>query len=120
AAGTTRAPALPPGHPPTDATANATVKESENRELPPGHPPTTGAGASPASSDAANPHGAIGPAKDVALADAAIPKGTIVATIVDAAGKPQSGRQVRLGRMFQSIAEGDQRTFASKVTDAEG
>ncbi len=62
-----------------------------------------------------NPHAAQravdqnGPAAD-------LPVGTIEATIVDASGAPQSGIDVRLGIMVQSVAQGD--TRSQRVTKA--
>lgn len=67
-----------------------------------------------------NPHTGMSTARDESEPDSSIPKGTIVARIVDGAGQPQPGITVRLGKMFQSIAEGDQRKSESKTTNANG
>lgn len=68
----------------------------------------------------ANPHTGLTAPQDQSEPDSSIPKGGIVAQIVDGAGQPQPGVSVRLGKMFQSIAQGDQRDSESKTTDANG
>lgn len=141
---------LPAGHPPVTAgAAQATPKAAApSGSLPAGHPPVANAdaatptapsaaasaagsaqpGAAPsaaahaqaANPRAANPHGGMGGARDVSTPDASLPKGTIVATIVDGAGQPLPGVQVRLAKTFQSIAEGDQSDSATQTTNAQG
>lgn len=93
---------LPPGHPPVAGAA-----APADPALPPGHPPAGGgrAGALPTSS---------------VLPDASLPVGTIAATILDGAGAPMPGVEVRLGVLRQTVAEGDERSFATATTDAAG
>lgn len=59
-------------------------------------------------------------ARDTSAPDSSVPKGSIVATIVDGAGQPQAGVTVRLGKMFQSIAQGEQRDSETQTTNAQG
>jgi hypothetical protein len=49
-----------------------------------------------------------------------LPTGTIEATIQDARGNPQAGVDVRLGIVYQSVAEGESRDSKLARTDAEG
>ena len=69
---------------------------------------------------AQDPHAGLSIPRDSVTADASIPKGTIVASIVDPSGSPLPGTQVRLGKMFQSISQGDQRDSETKVTNTSG
>lgn len=57
---------------------------------------------------------------DVNQSVAGLEPGSITATIVDERGKPLSGQQVRLGILFQKIAEGEARSEKFAQADAEG
>ncbi len=88
----------------------------------PANPHTGGA---PANPHAANPHGANPSAgleapRDEEKPDPSLPKGTIVARIVDPSGQALAGVDVRLGTMFQSIAEGNQRHQQTASTGDNG
>jgi hypothetical protein len=60
------------------------------------------------------------PAADVSEATPALPAGVISATIVNQQGTPLPGTQVRLGILFQKIAEGESRSEKFAQTDATG
>lgn len=140
---------LPAGHPPVAGAAPAAAPASSG-PLPAGHPPVTGTAAASATAapaagatttagatatpatpaagadaqaanpHAANPHGGMNTPRDFSRPDASVPIGSIVATIVDGDGRPLAGVPVRLGKMFQSIAEGDQRDSETQTTNAQG
>jgi hypothetical protein len=57
---------------------------------------------------------------DVNQSVAGLEPGSITATIVDEQGRPLVGQQVRLGILFQKIAEGESRSEKLSQTDAEG
>lgn len=105
--------ALPPGHPPVGP---GPAPEAPSGDLPPGHPPIAAPGADAAG--AANPHGST--TADSSQPDPDLPPGTIVAQIVNAAGQPIAGREVRLGVLRQSVAEGESRSFQSAVSSETG
>ncbi|HEU5075490.1 MAG TPA: hypothetical protein VFU02_14965 [Polyangiaceae bacterium] len=132
---------LPAGHPPVTGAAQRAAPMASSGGLPAGHPPVAGPGqtAPPAPSGAATgstppgggnpqaadphpaaPHGGMNAARDLSNPDASVPKGSIVATIVDGAGQPLAGVPVRLGKTFQSIAEGDQSDSETRTTNAQG
>jgi hypothetical protein len=73
--------------------------------LPSGHPPMTAEAT---------------PKEDAVVASPSVPAGTIVLKLVDAAGRPVPGADVKLGILFQKIAEGEQRSDKLGKTDAEG
>ena len=60
------------------------------------------------------------PQADVNDASPGLAPGTISATIVSDRGIPLAGQQVRLGIMFQKIAEGESRSEKFAQTDAQG
>lgn len=72
--------------------------------VPPGHPGT----------------GTADPQADVNEPSPALEPGTISATIVDERGFPLGGQQVRLGILFQKIAEGEARSEKFAQADAQG
>jgi hypothetical protein len=49
-----------------------------------------------------------------------LPKGTVVANIVDTEERPVAGIEVRLGVMFESVAEGQKRTELKNKTNERG
>ncbi len=59
-------------------------------------------------------------AADVSEATPALPPGVISATIVSDQGVPLAGTQVRLGILFQKIAEGESRTEKFAQADSTG
>ena len=83
-----------------------TTSGPENGAPPPGHPGmgTTGNGQE----------------ADVNDAVPGLEPGSITATIVDERGNPLAGQQVRLGVMFQKIAEGEKRSEKFAQADAQG
>jgi len=145
-AGTPQAAPLPAGHPSVAGTAQAaaplpaghpSVGSAPAAPLPAGHPPVAGSAepaaataqpqaAAPAAAAAANPHaanphgGGVNAPRDTSNPDASVPKGAIVATIVDGTGQPLAGVQVRLGKMFQSIAQGERRDDETQTSNAQG
>ncbi|MEP7051860.1 MAG: hypothetical protein ABJB12_15960 [Pseudomonadota bacterium] len=72
--------------------------------VPPGHPGMTSAD----------------PAADVSEATPALAAGVVSATIVNQQGVPLVGTQVRLGILFQKIAEGESRSEKFAQTDSAG
>jgi hypothetical protein len=60
------------------------------------------------------------PAADVSEATPGLPAGAISATIVSDQGLPLAGTQVRLGILFQKIAEGESRSEKFAQADASG
>ena len=128
-------PVAPAGHPPMAPATQGTAPASSAAAAPAGSvaPATSGsgvanphavnpAGANPhaANPRAGNPHGGMNAPRDTSSPDASVPKGGIVATIVDGAGQPLPGVTVRLGKMFQSIAQGDQRDSETQKSNAQG
>lgn len=101
------APSTPPaadsnGHgAPASAGSDA---QNPSRAMPPGHPG--------ASNDE--------PQADVNEPSPGLDPGTISATIVTDQGVPLAGQQVRLGIMFQKIAEGESRSEKFAQADAQG
>jgi hypothetical protein len=130
---------LPPGHPATTATVAPPLEEGqEEEELPPGHPST---GAMPGGSDphagAANPHGGGGdphaggggegqmpgifqPPPDATDEAADLPRGTIVAQIVDERDRPLPNTSVTVGIVNNSVAKGESRKHLTRSADAHG
>jgi len=100
--GSARAKATPVdnGHEATQAEAATNAEGS----APPGH--------------AGMPNG--DPQADVSEASPGLTPGTISATIVDEQGRPLPGQQVRLGILFQKIAEGESRSEKFAQADAQG
>ena len=79
------------------------------------------AGAAPSPARAGHPGMANGdPQADVSDPSPALAPGTISATIVNDQGMPLAGSQVRLGIMFQKIAEGESHSEKFAQADAEG
>jgi len=100
----------------TAATA-ATADGQEGQE-----PARTSEGASPGQGvPAGHPDPSTGePLADVNEASPSLAPGTISATIVNDQGAPLAGQQVRLGIMFQKIAEGESRSEKFAQADARG
>lgn len=82
-------------------------------------PPATEA-PSPHAMPAGHPGLGGAPLADVNEASPSLPPGTISATIVTDQGVPLSGQQVRLGIMFQKVAEGESRSEKFAQADAQG
>src|SRR5882724_326658 len=99
-AGSTK-PSPPPAH---EAPAHQDGPAASGTTMPPDHPGM-------ASGDAA---------ADVSEATPALPPGAISATIVSDQGVPLAGTQVRLGILFQKIAEGESRTEKFAQADSTG
>ncbi len=68
----------------------------------------------------ANPHAQKTIPRDLSAPAPDLPKGTIEALIADQDEKPVVGQQVRLGVMFQSVAEGESRSEKFAKTDELG
>ena len=123
AAPTAPAPAaMPPGHPPVGAAPPATAGA-----MPPGHPAVAGAapaGAMPPGHPgvaAAAKAGMGGPIPEDTVTPAAeLPSTTIEARLVDPDDQPIAGADVRLGIMFQKIAEGESRSEMHAKTGPDG
>ncbi|HEY5376234.1 MAG TPA: hypothetical protein VIK01_21285 [Polyangiaceae bacterium] len=97
ASASTKKPNPPPAH-------EAAAPENSGSVMPPNHPGM-------ASGDAA---------ADVSEATPALSPGVISATIVSDQGVPLAGTQVRLGILFQKIAEGESRTEQFAQADSTG
>jgi len=93
-----------PSPPPAHESAAAEGPTSGGSNVPPNHP---GAGSGDATAD-------------VSEATSALPPGAISATIVTDQGVPMAGTAVRLGILFQKIAEGESRTEKFAQADATG
>ncbi|HEX3849720.1 MAG TPA: hypothetical protein VHW01_02070 [Polyangiaceae bacterium] len=93
-----------PSPPPAHEAAAQDTPENSGSAMPPSHP---GMG----SGDAA---------ADVSEAAPTLPPGVISATIVSDQGVPLAGTQVRLGILFQKIAEGESRTEKFAQADSTG
>ncbi|HYP98356.1 MAG TPA: hypothetical protein VER96_06765 [Polyangiaceae bacterium] len=76
-------------------------------------------GASPQAMPAGHP-GFGEPQADLSDPSPAVAPGSIAATIVTDQGMPLANQQVRLGIMFQKVAEGDSRSEKFGQTDARG
>ena len=100
-AGTKKASTAPPAH---EAPAQQDEAASNGGSMPPDHPGM-------ASGDAA---------ADVSEATPGLPAGVVSATIVSDQGVPLAGTQVRLGILFQKIAEGESRTEKFAQADSTG
>lgn len=111
---------LPAGHPPVAGAAQAAPAAPGGTAATAAPTPQAGGDPQAANSHAANPHGGMNAARDISKSDASVPKGSVIATIVDGAGQPLAGVQVRLGKMFQSISEGDQRDSETQTSNAQG
>lgn len=97
----TKKASAPPAH---EAPAQQDGPAGNGGTVPPDHPGT-------ASADAA---------ADVSEATPTLPSGVISATIVSDQGVPLAGTQVRLGILFQKIAEGESRTEKFAQADSTG
>jgi hypothetical protein len=93
--------ALPSGHPRVDAN-----DDGEDEEMPAGHP---------------NVASQLGvPDQNSSKPDGTIPRGTILAELRDAQGKPIAHQDVILGIVISSIAQGETRKRLSAQTDERG
>jgi len=112
---------LPAGHPPVADSAQPAPAASNAAPAQPTPEPQAADASAAANPHAANPHGGgLNAPRDTSNPDASVPKGGIVATIVDGKGQPIAGIQVRLGKMFQSIAQGERRDDETQVSNAQG
>ncbi len=91
-----KAPTPPPAH-------AAVSNDGTGQQMPPGHPGGTG----DVAQDASEPSPTVEP-------------GAITVTVVDERGAPMSGVNVRLGILFQKIAEGESRSETFATADATG
>lgn len=122
---------LPPGHPPIDATPAATAQGTA--ALPPAHPPiparpaASAHGVAPPSPHGAmpphgpmggSPHGGPQPNSEEQAPD--LPRGSVEVLLVDGDERPIPDADLRLGILFQSIAEGESRTQRSAKTGPNG
>jgi hypothetical protein len=101
----------------TAARAKAAPTEDNAHGAPQAQAANEGAAAMPPS------HPTLGngdPQADVIEASPQLDPGTISATIVTDQGVPLAGQKVRLGIMFQKIAEGESRSEKFAQTDAQG
>ena len=96
-------PAAPPAN---NGHAAQPASGPENGAPPPGHPAMGDVGG--------------GPQADINESVPGLEPGSITATIVDEQGNPLGGQQVRLGVMFQKIAEGEKRSEKFAQADAQG
>ncbi|HKO47901.1 MAG TPA: carboxypeptidase-like regulatory domain-containing protein [Polyangiaceae bacterium] len=109
-----------------DPAASATAARSKPAPASNGHETPQARATDEASGPAApapTPHAGmanVDPRVDVNEASPGLPPGTISATIVTDQGMPLAGQQVRLGIMFQKIAEGESRSEKFAQTDAQG
>ncbi len=81
---------------------------AENSAVPPGHPAMAGG------------MGGGNEQADVNEPSASVEPGSITATVVNQDGVPLAGQQVRLGILFQKIAEGEARSEKFAQADAQG
>ncbi|HVJ20390.1 MAG TPA: carboxypeptidase-like regulatory domain-containing protein [Polyangiaceae bacterium] len=88
--------------------------------VPAGAAPAQPAQPAAANPHAANPHAAPQRPQDRSAPAADLPPGSVEATIHDASGAPQAGLEVRLGILFETVAEGQSRDSKTARTDAEG
>jgi hypothetical protein len=103
------------------ASAVAQAPLAPDQPLPPGHPPLEAPGAAPPPAGPDQPHAQHGePEPDEAGPATHIPRGSIEARIVDADGKPLGGTEVRLGILYQTIAEGERRSERRARADGQG
>lgn len=73
----------------------------------------------PIAEAAQNPHAPPIP-QDLSAPAPDLPKGVIEAVIVDGKEQPITGQEVRLGIMYQTVAEGESRSERFARTDADG
>jgi hypothetical protein len=101
-------------------TASASTRAAANA-APPAHgaPPADANGNTPGALPAGHP-GMNEPPADVSEASPTLEPGSISATILDERGLPLSGSPVRLGILFQRIAEGESRSERFTQADTAG
>lgn len=116
------------------ATPSATVTAPSVASAPAASsPPTANGHVAPAATTNGEGSGAVAPPPghpsmggsaeqqgDVSEAIAGLEPGSITATIVNERGVPLAGQPVRLGILFQKIAEGESRSEKFATADAEG
>jgi hypothetical protein len=107
--------ATPSAAPAKSATPAAT---NNGHAAPPASGAENGAGAPPAGHSTMA--GSNDPQADVNESVPSLEPGSITATIVNDQGTPLAGQQVRLGILFQKIAEGEARSEKFATADAEG
>jgi hypothetical protein len=103
------------------ASASAVAPARAANAAPPAHgaPPADANGNAPGAVPAGRP-GMSEPPADVSEASATLAPGSISATILDERGLPLSGSPVRLGILFQRIAEGESRSERFTQADTAG
>jgi len=119
---------------PASSTSSAAAARPSSSAAPPVKSPTASASSAPpahgssqteadGNTQAAMPPGHPGinePPADLSEATPALAAGSISATILDEHGLPLASNQVRLGILFQRIAEGESRSERFAQTDATG
>ena len=121
--------ALPDPTPTPPSAAKPPAPES-SAQLPSGHPPVAGVRKPTAGPvDGTNPHaeqaekvpsGRSRIVPDRSEKDSGLARGSVAVKVVDANEKPLPNVSVRLGRLRQSVAEGESRSFANQKTDESG
>ncbi|MEB2313952.1 MAG: carboxypeptidase-like regulatory domain-containing protein [Polyangiaceae bacterium] len=101
-----------PGQPGAPGAGAPSEDPAGGRALPPGHP-AVGADAR------ATPGMELPPPSD-SVPVGSLPRGTIVVQAVDADSRPLPGLTVRLGKLHQTISEGESRTAESRTSGADG
>jgi hypothetical protein len=109
------------GIPRASSSASAAAPARAASATPPAHgaPPADANGNTPGAVPAGHP-GMNEPPPDVSEASPTLAPGSISATILDERGLPLSGSPVRLGILFQRIAEGESRSERFTQTDTTG
>ena len=121
ASGAPSASAAPAASPSSSATPNAPNAPAAAPSNGHAAPSTPGAENTGGGMPAGHP-GADGadPQADVNESNPGLEPGSITATVVTERGMPMPGQQVRLGILFQKIAEGEARSEKFAVADAQG
>lgn len=77
--------------------------------MPAGHPPVAG-----------HPEAPMAPEQDAVIPAPEVPAGTVVVRLVNEKGAPLANTEVKLGILFQKIAEGEQRSEQRQTTNEQG
>ncbi len=91
--------------------AQAVAPAPAQAPLPAAHPPVAGHPGS---------EGPAAPAQDAVVPAPEVPAGTIVVRLVNEHGAPLANTEVKLGILFQKIAEGEQRSEQRQTTNEQG
>jgi hypothetical protein len=110
---TTAAPPAPNTTEPAAPSAGTPEAKDRAPEMPQGHPPVSPHGAVGASPQPERTPNSEEPAGDLA-------PGTVEVTLLDASDEPLAGMEVRLGILFQKIAEGESRSSKLAKTGPDG